>query len=211
MPPKKEAPKVDVFVEVIVIFVTILFVWLVYVRLQAYLQYTGGTSVWSAILAFLQSIYPFIVGLSVVITLGAIYGIYYNTRQIKKITIEENKIFNPAPELASVASTAPKNPRWDKIVAQSNSANPSDWSSAIIDADSMLADLLQAQGYHGDGIGEMLKSVDKSDFLTLDLAWDAHKVRNQIAHPTPDFSLTSREAQRVIAEFAAVFREFEII
>jgi len=212
MPPRKpEAPKVDVFVEVVVILLIIFFLGLVYIRLQAYLEYTGGSSLWGAIIAFLQSIYPFLVGLSIVATLLAIFGIFYNVKQIKKINIEENKIYNPKPELATAVSTAPKNPRWEKIVAQSNSANPSDWAQAIIDADSMLADLLVAQNYHGDGVGEMLKAVDKTDFLTLDAAWDAHKVRNQIAHPTPDFDLTARETQRVIALFASVFREFEII
>ena len=212
MPPKKpEAPKANVFVEVTVILLIIFFVGLVWVRLQAYLQYTGGTSLWSAIVAFFLSIYPFIVGLAAVVTASAIFGIVYNLRKIAAITEEENKIYNPDPELASQVVKQAKNPRWDKIVDQSNSANPADWRQAIIDADVMLEELLQAQNYHGDGVGEMLKAVDKSDFLTLDAAWDAHKVRNQIAHAGPDFDLTERETKRVIAEFEAVFREFEVI
>ena len=212
MPPKKpEAPKANVFVEVTVILLIIFFVGLVWVRLQAYLQYTGGTSLWAAIVAFFLSIYPFIVGLAAVVTASAIFGIVYNLRKIAAITEEENKIYNPDPELASQVVKQAKNPRWDKIVDQSNSANPADWRQAIIDADVMLEELLQAQNYHGDGVGELLKAVDKSDFLTLDAAWDAHKVRNQIAHAGPDFDLTERETKRVIAEFEAVFREFEVI
>lgn len=210
MPPKKEK-EVDVFVEVVVILVIVLFLSALLVRLDAYLQYTGGTSLWAAFLAFLASLYPWIVLFGIIITLAALYGIYYSLEKIKAITAEENKIFNPLPEPASTTPDQPKNPRWDKIVAQSNSMNPSDWQAAIIGADVMLEELLRAQGYQGDGVGDMLKSVEKSDFLTLDAAWDAHKVRNQIAHPTPDFDLTDRETKRVITEFESVFKEFEII
>src|SRR6185312_2521338 len=177
MPPKKEK-EVDVFVEVVVILLIVFFLSMLLVRLDAYLQYTGGASLWAALLAFLNSLYPWIVALGIIITLAALYGIFYCLEKIKAINEEENKIFNPTPEPAGAISTQPKNPRWDKIVAQSNSINSSDWRSAIIDADVMLEELLKAQGYHGDGVGEMLKSVEKSDFLTLEAAWDAHKVRN---------------------------------
>jgi hypothetical protein len=213
MPPRKEAPKVDVFVEVVVILVTVMFVWLVWIRLQAYLQFNGGIPFWNAIIGFINSIYPLIIIVSVFLTLLALWGIITNLQKIKEINEEERLIYNnpPPPEVAGAPIQPAQNPRWEKIVTQSNSTNPSDWQAAIIDADAMLADLLQSKGYHGDGVGEMLKSVDKSDFLTLDSAWDAHKVRNQIAHPTPDFNLTTRETQRVIAEFEAVFKEFKII
>lgn len=210
MPPKKEK-EVDVFVEVVVILLIVFFLSMLLVRLDAYLAYTGGASLWAAFVAFLKSLYPWLIVFGIIITALAIYGIFYSLEKIKAITAEENKIFNPVPEPAGAVSIQPKNARWDKIVAQSNSMNPSDWRTAIIDADVMLEELLRAQSYHGDGVGEMLKSVEKSDFLTLEAAWDAHKVRNQIAHPTPDFDLTDRETKRVIAEFESVFREFKVI
>ena len=75
----------------------------------------------------------------------------------------------------------------------------------------MLDELLRAQGYHGDSVGEMLKGVEKSDMLTLDNAWDAHKVRNQIAHAGSDYLLNERDAKRIITLFESVFKEFKII
>ena len=72
----------------------------------------------------------------------------------------------------------------------------------------MLADILEKMGYQGDSIGDKLKSVDKSDFLTLDYAWDAHRIRNQIAHEGSDFQLNEREAKRVIELYKTVFSEF---
>ena len=57
----------------------------------------------------------------------------------------------------------------------------------------------------------MLKSVDKNNFLTLDDAWEAHKVRNDIAHSGINFQLNERETKRVLALFEKVFKEFNVI
>ena len=60
-------------------------------------------------------------------------------------------------------------------------------------------------------IGEKMKAIEKSDFLSIDLAWEAHKIRNSIAHIGSNFELNEREAKRAIALFETVFREFQII
>lgn len=75
----------------------------------------------------------------------------------------------------------------------------------------MLEETLRRNGFPGETIGDMLKSAQPGDFRTLDAAWDAHKVRNRIAHSGSDFDLNEREAQRVIREFEAVFQEFKVI
>jgi deoxyadenosine/deoxycytidine kinase len=82
---------------------------------------------------------------------------------------------------------------------------------AIIEADIMLDEMLTALGYLGDGVGEKLKTVEPSNILTLDAAWEAHKVRNRIAHSGKDFELNQRETKRVVGLFESVFREFGMI
>jgi len=57
----------------------------------------------------------------------------------------------------------------------------------------------------------MLKAVEASDMLSLDAAWDAHKVRNRIAHSGSEFLMNEREAKQTIANYEKVFREFKII
>lgn len=64
---------------------------------------------------------------------------------------------------------------------------------------------------HGENLGERLRSVEASDFTTIDKAWEAHKVRNQIAHEGADFLLSEREARRVLALYRDVFNEFHYI
>jgi hypothetical protein len=56
-----------------------------------------------------------------------------------------------------------------------------------------------------------LKNADPAHFRTLQYAWEAHKIRNAIAHEGQDFTLTHREARRIVGLYEAVFREFEYI
>lgn len=109
-----------------------------------------------------------------------------------------------------VAENATRN-KWDKIIAQSESANSSDWRLAIIEADIMLDDLLAVLHLPGETMGDKLKAVEKSDFNTIDLAWEAHKARNMIAHEGSNFLLNQRETRRIISLYEAVFKEFHLI
>jgi hypothetical protein len=103
------------------------------------------------------------------------------------------------------------NSRWAQVEKHLESENQNDWRLAIIEADIMLDELVKSMGYQGDSLGERLKGVEQSDFTTIDAAWEAHKVRNQIAHAGSDFILTQREARRVLALYRQVFQEFQYI
>jgi len=112
------------------------------------------------------------------------------------------------------SSTAPAeivNEKWQKVLVHINSQNPSDWKLAILECDIMLSDILEKMGYMQESIGEKLKSIEPSDFTNIENAWEAHKIRNQIAHDGSDFLLNEREAKRVIGLYETVFREFEYI
>ena len=101
--------------------------------------------------------------------------------------------------------------RWNAIVGYANSENPNDWRHAIIDADIMLDEMLNAQGYKGATMGDKLKQVERSDFNTIDNAWEAHKMRNRIAHEGSHQALNERVVRQTIAQYQSVFREFELI
>jgi len=111
-------------------------------------------------------------------------------------------------ETISVPLSTNKN--WDRVLLHVESYNESEWRLAVIEADILLAELLDTMNLAGDSIGDKLKGVEKSDFNTLDLAWEAHKIRNQIAHD-PSFILTQREARRVVALYESVFKEFSFV
>ena len=111
-----------------------------------------------------------------------------------------------APERAHGGS-----PRWQHIEALVAGRSPSEWREAIIEADIMLDDSLARRGYTGAGVGEKLMQVERTDLATLNDAWEAHKVRNQIAHEGSSFELTADFARRTVAHYEAVFRELKVI
>ncbi len=111
----------------------------------------------------------------------------------------------------AVAPKEVKNPTWERILKNSQSPNENDWRLAIIEADIMLGDILEKVGLMGETIGDKLKVVEKGDFKTVDNAWEAHKIRNQIAHEGGGFIINQHETKRVIELYQTVFEEFKII
>lgn len=101
--------------------------------------------------------------------------------------------------------------RWAHVQQLINSGHESDWRQAIIEADIMLDEILEEQGYVGASVGDKLKQVQPSRFHTLQDAWEAHKVRNDIAHQGSAFQLSEHVAYRTIAHYENVFREFNEI
>ena len=104
-----------------------------------------------------------------------------------------------------------KNIRWTHVEDLANSPNPSDWRLAVIEADSILESLLEEKGIPGIGIGERLKNIAPGDLSTLQFAWEAHLVRNRIAHEGSDFEFTERDAQKTIRLYEMVFQEMGFV
>jgi hypothetical protein len=117
------------------------------------------------------------------------------------------------PVLASIEAHAPeeKNKRWQDIVRLSSSESESDWRRAVLEADILLGELLESQGYRGHSIGDKLKDANPLQFTTLDSAWKAHKVRNDIAHGGEGFHLSERDTKSAIDSYRRVFEEFDFI
>lgn len=111
----------------------------------------------------------------------------------------------------SAPSERTENSRWQRVLTHADSGNESDWRLAILEADIILGEMLDKMGYRGETIGDKLKTIEKSDFTTIDDAWAAHRVRNAIAHEGAEFILTQREARRVIDLYKRVFEEFKFI
>lgn len=137
-----------------------------------------------------------------------LFLIWYLWYQINTIANNQRKLIYPE----IVDADAPTgNHRWERILELSESLNENDWRLAIIEADIMLAELLEKMQLPGDTIGDKLKLIEKSDFTTLDNAWEGHKIRNVIAHQGTNYMLNQREAKRIITLYQSVFEEFHVI
>ncbi len=99
-------------------------------------------------------------------------------------------------------------PKFAVIQGYMSSGSEALWRIGIMEADNLLLEVLSEKGYTGEGVGEKLKGAS---FKTIDLAWDAHKLRNRIAHEGSDFELTEREAKRAFTLFESVFRDLKVI
>lgn len=166
---------------------------------------------------YVPDISIFSLGASLVFTVGIIYL----TIRIRQIRAEEaRRIENATPSLASAnitqrrAGSVPielQQRRWDDVLKHIASDNQNDWRQAIIDADIMLEDLVNTLGYTGETLGEKMKKIARADFNTIDLAWEAHKIRNRIAHDGSEHALNEREVKRIINLYRQVFEEFKYI
>ena len=137
--------------------------------------------------------------------------IAYVIFRVHGIYSKQRKSLKPVQSTEEEKEEAVKNEKWKIIEEHIESENPNDWRLAILEADIALGEILDKSGYRGEGIGEQLKSADKSDFTTIDDAWEAHKIRNSIAHEGASFMITEREAKRVIGLYKKVFEEFDYI
>lgn len=108
-------------------------------------------------------------------------------------------------------ATQAKNPRWEHIESLFASTSENDWRVAIIEADTMLDELVTSLGFPGENLGERMKNANVSRFPTIQSAWEAHIVRNKIAHQGINYHLSEREATITKKHFEFVFRDMGII
>lgn len=122
---------------------------------------------------------------------------YAHNQALKEKKVQEGGIF--------------KNERWKKVLDYLFSINENDWKLAVIEADSMLFDLLTQLGFKGENMGDKLKEANQANFQSLNAAWEVHNIRNKIAHEGSSFELSLHEAKRVIALYEQIFQEFGYI
>jgi len=144
-----------------------------------------------------------------IFNIACIAGIIYFFLRIREINSDE---YHKYKSLEKVEEKKEKhNEQWQTILDHIESINPMDWRVAILEADTMLDEMLKKIGVEGETLGERLKSMDINKFKSLQAAWDAHKMRNTIAHEGLDYQLNKHEARRVIGLYQQVFLEFQYI
>lgn len=138
-------------------------------------------------------------------TLMSLAILIYSTMRLRQIRHEEHHIYGTIEE--EKLETMVDHNRFAHVMSLIESPHESDWRQAIIEADIMLDDLTKQLGLPGDTLGDRLKAADRSRFKTLDNAWAAHKVRNEIAHQGSVYKLSNHLAYRTIKQYESVFRE----
>ncbi|ETB63972.1 TPA: hypothetical protein DIC38_01400 [Candidatus Nomurabacteria bacterium] len=104
-----------------------------------------------------------------------------------------------------------QNPRWHYILTLIESPNESDWRVAIIEADSFLEEILQERGLTGATLSELLESAKDSGYRYIQDAWDAHLVRNQIAHEGSNFYISQIEGRKIVKKYQNFLEDLGVI
>lgn len=160
--------------------------------------------------AFLEN-WALFVAISIMVSLLLGIGCIYCAIRILQVRTNE-RARHKAYAHSVAAKDIPKTQlRWNHIREQLATDDEKQWRLAILEADIMLSELLDVQGFRGETMADKLKQVNRANFHTIDLAWEAHLVRNKIAHEGMRMQLDARDARRVIGMYEQVFREFKFV
>lgn len=163
-------------------------------------EIVGGiiSLVWSVYSALAWGVSTFLIFL----LLSALLGLVY-------IRFRELKTYStvaPRPREESAQRT-----QWQELLESAKSSDPKRWREAILEADRMLGELLGGLGYDGLNTGEKMQRLPENAFVTVPVAWEAHRMRNFVSQGSSNFVLTQREAFRIMKLYEQVFEEFRFL
>lgn len=140
-------------------------------------------------------------------TVGLVIGIVVINRRMGELT--RKLVVMEATPPSEPALAGPLQNRWEEILRHIDSINEGEWKYALIEADKLVDDQLKTR-FAGETMGERLMNIDKTQLLSIDGLWEAHKVRNRLAHDT-NYFLRHAEAVRTIKLFEATLKELGAI
>lgn len=149
--------------------------------------------------------------LSVMLSLFLTAGTIYSIIRILQIRKHEQDRYAAAAHPVAARDVPKAQLRWNRIKEEISSDNEQSWRLAILEADIMLNELLDVLAYRGETMADKMKQVERADWKTIDMAWEAHRMRNSIAHQGSMQRLSEREARRIIGLYEQVFKEFKFV
>lgn len=95
--------------------------------------------------------------------------------------------------------------KWATIRGLAASGGGSNLKNAVSEADKLLDYCMRHSGFRGETMGERLKN-DGRRFSDLNGIWEAHKVRNALAHEA-DFDLVPSQVNDALNKFERGLRD----
>lgn len=133
-------------------------------------------------------------------------GIFWTTIKIREIHHHEHEKYEPIH--VEEVSAQGRMIQWKVVLEHINSESPAEWKLAILEADNMLDEILYDEGYLGETLADKLKAMSSSRIASYNGIWEAHKLRNEIAHGGAiDMELTKKMAKDAVMQFGNAFKE----
>jgi hypothetical protein len=196
-PPEAKPPS-NLGTEVIILIAIVVLGLPLIAYLSAQLPGSGVFEGFAALVAIMKTA-------ATVISMIALAVIVYAFIRISEMSKEESAKLGLA--LSWESERSQKNERWERVEQYMTSLNPSDWKIAILEVDNILDEIVERMGYKGTTLGERMKNIEASDFPYLEEVWDAHKLRNTLAHKGTNLTLSRSEAEQAINIYHRVFKE----
>lgn len=99
--------------------------------------------------------------------------------------------------------------RWLAIERDLDRSNEASYHMAIMNADKLVDQALKDRGFSGQTMGDRLKSAN-SVLQHRDNIWNAHKLRNKIAHEA-DVKISYDQSRRALAQFKQTLKDLGAI
>ena len=99
---------------------------------------------------------------------------------------------------------------WNNIIVLKNNNNHSEWIEMIIKADTLVYDAFLSRGYSGEAFADILKQLNVTNFPPINRLWEAHKLRNRIAHEV-DIKIDYETVSSAMNAFETSLKELQIL
>lgn len=100
--------------------------------------------------------------------------------------------------------------QWQKVMARLDAGIESEYKLSVIEADSILDDILKRMGFGGETLGERLEKLTAATLPNLNDILEAHKTRNNIVHD-PDYKLSLDEAKKTLAVYETALTDLQAL
>lgn len=99
---------------------------------------------------------------------------------------------------------------WGAIIEKIEQQGEPYYPLAIIEADRLVDHTLERLGYFGQTFGERLRGFRPEDLPGLNALWDAHKLRNKIAHE-PNIELSETDTLQALRAYKKALEELGVL
>ncbi len=99
---------------------------------------------------------------------------------------------------------------WKHVVSRMRTGDPSNWKLAILEADSVMDEVIKSSGYRGVSVDDRFKQVEPAVLSNSGELQEAHKIRNRVGQE-PDFAISKEDALTILRVYKKSFQEFGLL
>ncbi len=100
------------------------------------------------------------------------------------------------------------NKKWQNILKRLERGDDANLKLAVIEADNIFADILKRMSLPGETFEDRLGQFEKHELQSVDLVWEAHRLRDFIVHE-PKVPISREQAETAVKYYETGLKELE--